>query len=223
MFNEFASLATQHASTVVINATIIAGVVALALITRQALLLLGQTWARTVSHTMTLATLPIITFIITKVISGNIALSLGMVGALSIVRFRNPVKSPLELTAYFACISYGIVGAANPRWLVIFCVGILVAGPLIYTYRLIYEKITNRSFTTVSFSEGNEKSIVDVSVPISEKKELLIELNENKNIIHITSGPEYISISLAFDSMEEAVETFYSLDKFSINGRVSLR
>ena len=31
-------------------------------------------------------------FVIVKIISGNIALSLGMIGALSIVRFRNPVK-----------------------------------------------------------------------------------------------------------------------------------
>ena len=45
--------------------------------------------------------LPAITFVITKVIAGNIALSLGMIGALSIVRFRNPVKSSLELTIYF--------------------------------------------------------------------------------------------------------------------------
>ena len=52
----------------------------------------GQHWVRTFSHTATLLVLPIITFVITKVISGNIALSLGMVGALSIVRFRNPVK-----------------------------------------------------------------------------------------------------------------------------------
>ena len=61
----------------------------------------GQTWIRTKAHTTTLILLPIITYVITNVISGNIALSLGMVGALSIVRFRNPVKSPLELTALF--------------------------------------------------------------------------------------------------------------------------
>ena len=68
---------------------------------RTVLVLAGQTWVRTFAHTATLAVLPIITFVITKVISGDIALSLGMVGALSIVRFRNPVRSPLELSVYF--------------------------------------------------------------------------------------------------------------------------
>ena len=61
----------------------------------------GQGWIKTKSHTATLTILPLVTFVITKVISGNIALSLGMVGALSIVRFRNPARSPLELTVYF--------------------------------------------------------------------------------------------------------------------------
>ena len=55
---------------------------------------LGQKWIKTVAQTATLCVLPVLTYIITNVISGNIALSLGMVGALSIVRFRNPVRSP---------------------------------------------------------------------------------------------------------------------------------
>ena len=64
----------------------------------------GQRWIMTTAHTSTLVLLPLITYVITNVISGNIALSLGMVGALSIVRFRNPVRSPLELSVYFGAI-----------------------------------------------------------------------------------------------------------------------
>ena len=64
-----------------------------------------------------LVLLPIITYIITQVISGNIALSLGMVGALSIVRFRNPVGSPLELTVYFCAITMGISAGVSLKWL----------------------------------------------------------------------------------------------------------
>ena len=40
-------------------------------------------------------------YIITIAISDNWALSLGMIGALSIVRFRNPVRSSFELTLFF--------------------------------------------------------------------------------------------------------------------------
>ena len=64
---------------------------------RQAVVYAGQNWIKTFSHTLTLFMLPIVTYTITSVISDNIALSLGMIGALSIVRFRNPVKSPFEL------------------------------------------------------------------------------------------------------------------------------
>ena len=56
-----------------------------------------QKWATTYHHTMTYILLPPITMVITTLIAGNIALSLGMIGALSIVRFRNPVKNPFEL------------------------------------------------------------------------------------------------------------------------------
>ena len=44
---------------------------------------IGQRWVTTFAHTTTIILLPVITFMITKVIAGNIALSLGMVGALS--------------------------------------------------------------------------------------------------------------------------------------------
>ena len=81
---------------------------------------LCQKWITTTAHTSTLVLLPILTYIITKVISGNIALSLGMVGALSIVRFRNPVRSPLELSVYFGAITMGISASVNIIWLVFF-------------------------------------------------------------------------------------------------------
>ena len=60
--------------------------------------------------------LPLIVYVITKVIAGDIALSLGMVGALSIVRFRNPVRSPLELANYFCAITLGIAAGVSLKW-----------------------------------------------------------------------------------------------------------
>ena len=67
-----------------------------------------QRWAITFSHTVTIVFLPVITFFVTKVISGDIALSLGMVGALSIVRFRTPIKEPEDLVYLFLSIGIGI-------------------------------------------------------------------------------------------------------------------
>ena len=70
--------------------------------------------------------LPVITLVITKVISGNLALSLGMIGALSIVRFRNPVKNPFELVMFFALITIGISMAVNWKWGILLTVVILI-------------------------------------------------------------------------------------------------
>ena len=93
--------------------------------------LVGQHWIKTTAHTSTLILLPIITYVITNVISGNIALSIGMVGALSIVRFRNPVRSPLELTVYFAAITMGIAASVHIKWLIFLSLSIIFTSFLL--------------------------------------------------------------------------------------------
>jgi hypothetical protein len=50
----------------------------------------------------------LITSLVIMTISGNLILSLGMVGALSIVRFRTAVKDPMDLVFIFWAISVGI-------------------------------------------------------------------------------------------------------------------
>ena len=61
----------------------------------------------------TLAILPVITAAIMMAMSSNLTISLGMVGALSIVRFRNAVKDPFDLTYLFWSISIGIIVGAG--------------------------------------------------------------------------------------------------------------
>ncbi|ERL99463.1 hypothetical protein HIMB11_00409 [Rhodobacteraceae bacterium HIMB11] len=46
-------------------------------------------------------------------INGNLSLSLGMVGALSIVRFRTPVKDPIDLIFIFGSIANGVTNAVS--------------------------------------------------------------------------------------------------------------
>jgi hypothetical protein len=55
-------------------------------------------------NTLTLFILPQAAFIVVTAVSGNLVLSLGLVGALSVVRFRNPVLSSMELFIYFLTI-----------------------------------------------------------------------------------------------------------------------
>ena len=58
---------------------------------------------------ITIAGLPVIVCAIMIAMQSNLIVSLGMVGALSIVRFRNAVKNPLDLLYFFWSISAGII------------------------------------------------------------------------------------------------------------------
>ena len=60
-----------------------------------------------------LVVLTVLTGTVMTVIGNNIALSLGMVGALSIVRFRTAIKSPIDLVFLFWAISVGIICGAG--------------------------------------------------------------------------------------------------------------
>lgn len=122
-----------------------------------------QRWITTASHTATLFILPIITFVITKVISGNISLSLGLVGALSIVRFRNPVRSPLELSVYFGAITMGIAGAVSKFYLIFLWGSITTAIITLYIIHILLDKFFKKNFFTTSFSEGNSLSSFEIS------------------------------------------------------------
>ena len=82
-------------------------------IIRQSLVITGQRWANTYHHLASYLLLPGIAFVITKIIKQDIALSLGMIGALSIIRFRNPVKSPFELVIFFGLLTLGIVAGVS--------------------------------------------------------------------------------------------------------------
>ncbi|MBR2924297.1 MAG: DUF4956 domain-containing protein [Clostridia bacterium] len=74
-----------------------------------------------------LATLPVVTAAILLAMNSNLTISLGMVGALSIVRFRNAVKNPSDLTFLFWSISIGIVVGACLYELAIFlCLAVTV-------------------------------------------------------------------------------------------------
>ena len=122
------------------------------LILRFSLSLTGQAWARSHAQTVAFMILPVITYVITKTISGNIALSLGMIGALSIVRFRHPVKSALELIMYFDLITIGIAMSVRTKW----AIQLVLATVVIIVLVKIVQKLTNKfgtSFYSMSFNE----------------------------------------------------------------------
>lgn len=72
------------------------------------------------SFGVSLMALTLITTLIILAVTSNIVLSLGMVGALSIVRFRSAIKEPMDLAFLFWSISVGIVLGAGFILLAIF-------------------------------------------------------------------------------------------------------
>ena len=110
------------------------------IIIRQALIFANQLWAKTYHHSLSFILLPIVTFVITKAISGNISLSLGMIGALSIVRFRNPVKNPFELVIFFCTITLGIASGVDLKLGII----LLITTVFVIIFSEIYSKIKKK-------------------------------------------------------------------------------
>lgn len=66
----------------------------------------GAAYSKKFNASLMMMTL--VTTVVMTVISNNIALSLGMVGALSIIRFRTAIKDPRDTTFIFWCIAVGI-------------------------------------------------------------------------------------------------------------------
>lgn len=65
------------------------------------------------SFNISLVTIAMVITLIIMTISGNLILSLGMVGALSIVRFRTPIKDPVDLVFIFWAITVGIANGVG--------------------------------------------------------------------------------------------------------------
>ena len=84
------------------------------------------------SFGVTLVALSMITTLVILAVTSNVVLSLGMVGALSIVRFRAAIKEPLDIAFLFWSIAVGIVLAAGMIPLAVF--GSLIIGIILLIF-----------------------------------------------------------------------------------------
>lgn len=91
---------------------------------------------------VSLVSLAMITTLVIMAISSNIILSLGMVGALSIVRFRTAIKDPMDIVFLFWAIAAGIVSGAGLYLLAIF--GSLLIGIMLIAF-------TNKTSTEIPY------------------------------------------------------------------------
>ena len=136
--------------------------------------------------------LAMVTAMIIRTISSNISLSLGMVGALSIVRFRTAVKEPVDTGFMFWGISAGIMAGAGLY--IIAIVASLILGVLYFVTYLMGFIVANRYLLVLKYDADahNEimkklralkrfkvrsKSIFNDKVELS----LEVDIKENKN------------------------------------------
>ena len=179
---------------------------------------IGQRWVVTYAHTFTIVALPVITFVITSVISGNIALSLGMVGALSIVRFRNPVRSPLELCVYFASITMGISASVSIKWLIFFIISILIIIIFLSVASKISNSLFKKKFFFTSFTEGNALSTLEItsknSISILDNNVYMKSKTSDENgITYFLASEDFNNLKKIIDDLEKNDNEF----KYQLN------
>jgi len=122
--------------------------------------------------------LALITTLVITVIKFSLALSLGLVGALSIVRFRAAIKEPEELVYLFFVISIGLSNGANQFLLSIFAT--LVILSFLFGRHLFENKFRRNvqynldsNILNINILNNNEKKIDDIIKIIKERVDYL--------------------------------------------------
>ncbi len=134
------------------------------------------------SFSLSILMLALVTTLIIQTISSNIALSLGMVGALSIVRFRTAVKEPVDTGFMFWAITAGIMAGANLYLASI--IGSLMLGILYYICYMMGLKMNSKYLVIVNYDDSVEDDIKNILSKL--KKYKLKSKSKSKNNVEMT-------------------------------------
>lgn len=109
---------------------------------------------------LTLIGLSLVTTLVIMAVTSNVVLSLGMVGALSIVRFRTAIKEPVEIVFLFWSLAVGIVVGAGMIPLAI--IGSVIIGIILLLFA--NRKISNNPYILVlnCKNEKAEESVLNI-------------------------------------------------------------
>ena len=146
--------------------------------------------------------LGIATCIVIMIVKNSLALSLGLVGALSIVRFRAAIKEPEELVFLFLIIAAGL-GAGSGQ-IKITAVGVVFSLFIIFFYSKLFNKSRLENIETINISISKDDFIKDNQI------EKMID-----NLKNLTDQIEFVSMSRKKDStninLEIKVKDFQKL------------
>ena len=115
------------------------------------------------------------------IVKSSLALSLGLVGALSIVRFRTPIKEPEELAYLFICIAAGLGYGANQT--IPTTVAVLLILLLIYLVKIKKVRTDNKNiFLNLEIEKKDEINTSEITKNINK---ILKTENDNFNLIKL--------------------------------------
>jgi hypothetical protein len=152
--------------------------------------------------------LPIVcltTLLVISVVKSSLALSLGLVGALSIVRFRTPIKEPEELAYIFLAIAIGLALGADQREVAV------IALPIILAVISLIDRLRKNS------DPVNGNLILNIEVnqedAISDKiLEMIESAMPNANIRRIDQSENLFSIVALVKIMDKDTINHFSKD-----------
>jgi uncharacterized membrane protein YhiD involved in acid resistance len=144
------------------------------------------------------------TMLIITIVKSSLALSLGLVGALSIVRFRTAVKEPEELAYLFTSISLGLGLGANQRLITL--IGFIIITSVIWILRSSRKANDDHNlFLTIS-GETTENLDIKQIVEILKKHCSTIKMkrfDENDEIFEASFIVEYSNFDLFHNCKSE--------------------
>lgn len=144
---------------------------------------------------ISLVAMTLITTLIILAISSNVVLSLGMVGALSIVRFRTAVKDPMDIAFLFWAISVGIVVGAGMIPLAFF--GSIFIGIILAVFS--NKKVSDNAYILIVNCDDDqaEKVVLD-TVSANVKKQMVKAKTVSKSGVELTIEVRISSVTTDF-------------------------
>lgn len=147
----------------------------------------GVVFSRTFA--VTLVGMTVLTCMVTLAISTNVVISLGMVGALSIVRFRTAIKDPMDLLYLFWAITTGITAGAGMYVLALLATAIMILMIVLFYHKQQRGKIYiavihytgDQAGDEVIRCFGKRKYFVKSKTMRKEKTEMAVELYCRQN------------------------------------------
>ncbi len=201
MLSESGSLSTEA----IILHIVAAAIISIAIYISYWYTHVGTAYSR--KFNVSLVTLTILTATVMTVIGNNIALSLGMVGALSIVRFRTAIKDSRDTTYIFWAVVVGI------------CCGVgdyLVAGvgsSVVFIALLLLGRVRNenRILLVIRASRGIETEIEGVVFDYFNKKAVLKVKNTTKDATELIYEMSRSTYNLSYKKEKGITQKIYDL------------